>query len=188
MAARTTHRSLTSAIETNCEHNLLTVRAPHDLAEVASCAALSAGSDGPFQSRSQPSVHGSRGLALKDAQPLSATIARGESFSPARSARAPPVARLFPPEAGAASTGDNPPPGRVIHKFAQLSPARAKPCFLGPPHPLSREGERDPLHPRCLPSISSLPKECAPATHASVAGAKVNRGPAPLRSSRVLSP
>jgi len=188
MAARTTHRSPTSAIETNCEHNLLTVRAPHDLVGVASCAALSAGSDGPFQSRGQPSVHGPRGFALKDAQPLSAAIARGESFSPARSARAPPVARLFPPDAGDASAKDNPPRGRDIHKFAQLDPARAEPTFLGPPHSLSREEERDPPHPRCLLLIGSLPKECALSPHAAVAGARENRGPAPFRSLRVLSP
>jgi hypothetical protein len=65
--ARTAHRLLTSAIETNCDHNRTIARSPHDTAGVASSAALLAGGDGPFQSRSQPRFHGSgaaRGTTL----------------------------------------------------------------------------------------------------------------------------
>jgi len=55
---------------------------------------------------------------------------------------------------------------RCIHRVAELGHASAKPSWLGPPHTLPREGQRIPLHPRCLPSISPPSKGCALASPA----------------------
>ena len=62
----------------------------------------------PLSRHSQPRFHGPGTAMVSHARLLSAAIARGESFTPTRSARAPPVAILLPPEAGEASAEDDP--------------------------------------------------------------------------------
>jgi hypothetical protein len=99
VVVRTARRLTTSAIETKCEHNRSIDRAPHTAPE-SPPAQLSLRVAGPFSELSQPRFHGPGAGAVTHTQPLSTAIARGESFTPTRLARAPPVANLFPPGAG----------------------------------------------------------------------------------------
>jgi hypothetical protein len=90
------------------------------------------------------------------------TIARGESFAPTRSARTPHVARSWRSPAGDAdatgSTIVDPVRARLASDaFTPPPPSSPLPRArrIGPPPAPSREGERVPLHPRCLPSSDS---------------------------------
>jgi len=114
----------------------------------------------PLSEISQPRFHGPGTGMVTHARLLPTAIARGRSFTPTRLARAPPVASLLPPGAGEASAGDEP-QLRYIHRLAGRDLALAKPRLEGPPHAPSREGERIPPHPRCLPSMGLPPKGCA---------------------------
>jgi len=69
---------------------------------------LNCGWPRPLSELSQPRFHGPGASVADHAKAPPAAIARGGSFTPTRSARAPPVANLFPPEAGAASAEDAP--------------------------------------------------------------------------------
>jgi hypothetical protein len=67
----------------------------------------------------------------------------------------------------------SPPPGAMARSLAV-----AVPCSeTGPPHTHPREGERDPLHPRCLPSSDSpcrgspCPPQAVPSLWSNEAGA-----------------
>jgi len=59
----------------------------------------------------------------------------------------------------------------------QSAPLRSRFCRTGPPHTHPREGERDPLHPRCLPSSDSpcrgspCPPQAVPSLWSNEAGA-----------------
>ena len=117
----------------------------------------------PLSRHSQPRFHGPGTAMVSHARLLSAAIARGESFTPTRSARAPPVAILLPPEAGEASAEDDPPSRGTSTGSPGEAPLSQEQRLEGPLHAIPREGERITPRPRCLPSTSSPPKGC---THA----------------------
>jgi len=58
--------------------------------------------------------------------------------------------------------------------------------LVGPPLVASREGDRDPLHPRCFPSKEELPEGAWPSSPTCPQG--VDSGPTPLRSRSLPNP
>jgi len=160
VVARTARRLPTSAIETNCEHNRSIDRAPHTTPE------------------SPPAQ-----LSLRVAE--AHFRAQPAEISRARDRHGLPIHGFFPPRSLAAEASPQPdwlghllsqtwfrrkpekpppkmPPQRGISTGSPgETPLSRKPQLEGPPHTPSREGERIPPHPRCLPSTGPPPKECA---------------------------
>jgi hypothetical protein len=114
-----------------------------------------------------------------------------ESFAPTHSARTPLVAargerRLELPASRRAPSGvswherawlRSGPCERDLRLPQMPAPLRSRFCGIGPPHTHPREGERDPLHPRCLPSSDSpcrgspCPPQAVPSLWSNEAGA-----------------
>ena len=82
-------------------------------------------------------------------QPLLSAIARDGSFTPTRSARAPPVATLLPPETGGASAGDE--PCHEGHPQGRQTRPRFRETWL------ENVSQRDP---RFVASFDLLPRTC----------------------------
>jgi len=132
------------------EHNPRDQPSPAHSPEVAPKGRLFAGGRASFEA--QPAeVSQARGRTSKsyDRRP-SVAIARGGSLSPTWSARTPPVASSFQRRLEKPTLKVNPVgyPRARRAGFAFTCPLK------GPPYAFPREGERAPLHPRCLPSTS----------------------------------
>jgi hypothetical protein len=147
----------------------------------------------PFRERGQSRCHGpgasSRSACLDSAPP--AAIARaGASPQPIRLGHLlSPLAasagwsclrrgELLPESPGTSAPGfDLALASRDLRLPQMPAPLRLRFCGTGPPHTHPREGERDPLHPRCLPSSDSpcrgspCPPQAVPSLWSNEAGA-----------------
>jgi hypothetical protein len=158
--ARTARRLPISAIETNCEHNLLMIRAPHTTLKSPSAQLELRVAKAPF-----------------GAQPAEVSRARGERGGPREgpSSRDRSRWKLYPNPIGSGTSCRKPVSAGswsslrrrcpLIERTPTGSPGWAplsrNPRRSGPPPAPSREEERDPPHPRCLPLIGPPPKGCA---------------------------
>jgi hypothetical protein len=153
VVARTARRLPISAIETNCEHNRSIDRAPHTALESPPAQLSLRVAEIPFRSSASRDFTG-----------------QGPAWLPMRS--------FFPPRSLAVEASPQPdwlghllsqacfrrrpekPPPRMTGSPGE-APLSREPRREGPPHTPSREGERIPPHPRCLPSMGPPSKGCA---------------------------
>jgi hypothetical protein len=160
VVARTARCLPTSAIVTNCEHNRYRSVEPRTPRRSRLLRSFFLRVAWLLSERSQPRVHGSGAIEVS----LAASSHRDRSRG-----------KLNPNPIGSDTSCRNPVSAggwrslrrrcalllRDIHRLAGLGHALAKPGRVGPPHTPPREGNRNPLRPRCLPSTSPPSKGCA---------------------------
>jgi len=124
----------------------------------------------PFRDRGQSRCHGPgaspRSACLGSAPPVAIARARaspqpnrlGHLLSPLAASAGWSCLRrggILPEPPGTSAPGFDSPLRALSPPPQQSAPFRSRFCGTGPPHAHPREGEHDPLHPRCLPSSDS---------------------------------